>query len=142
MILQGLVLLFFCFFFSSRRRHTRCALVTGVQTCALPISSCRPPSAGPCACAPTASAQTRPGSNRSPGAPPDFGRLHRWIKDFAVSISPCPGRSSRPCRLMGSVATIVKLEHAWRRLDGRNDDGFKVSTFPGRSETRWYEKEC
>src|SRR3546814_2914670 len=26
------------FFFASRRRHTRCALVTGVQTCALPIS--------------------------------------------------------------------------------------------------------
>ena len=25
------------FFFSSRRRHTRCADVTGVQTCALPI---------------------------------------------------------------------------------------------------------
>src|SRR3546814_3461178 len=31
----GVVVLFF---FSSRRRHTRCALVTGVQTCALPIS--------------------------------------------------------------------------------------------------------
>src|SRR3546814_18759264 len=37
------------FFFSSRRRHTKCALVTGVQTCALPISAsctsswtCRP----------------------------------------------------------------------------------------------------
>src|SRR3546814_6078177 len=29
----------FMFFFSSRRRHTRCALVTGVQTCALPIST-------------------------------------------------------------------------------------------------------
>src|SRR3546814_3275160 len=27
----------FCLF-SSRKRHTRCALVTGVQTCALPIS--------------------------------------------------------------------------------------------------------
>src|SRR3546814_1364692 len=27
----------FCVFFASRRRHTRCALVTGVQTCALPI---------------------------------------------------------------------------------------------------------
>src|SRR3546814_11721966 len=27
----------FPFFFSSRRRHTGCALVTGVQTCALPI---------------------------------------------------------------------------------------------------------
>src|SRR3546814_13953289 len=37
------------FFLSSRRRHTRCALVTGVQTCALPISplplyrTCDPP---------------------------------------------------------------------------------------------------
>src|SRR3546814_3902625 len=29
------------FFFSSRRRHTRCALVTGVQTCALPIFDVR-----------------------------------------------------------------------------------------------------
>src|SRR3546814_9226174 len=29
---------FYGVFFSSRRRHTRCALVTGVQTCALPIS--------------------------------------------------------------------------------------------------------
>src|SRR3546814_2749031 len=41
------------FFFSSRRRHTRCALVTGVQTCALPILKfffriilLRPPFAG------------------------------------------------------------------------------------------------
>src|SRR3546814_6454475 len=32
------ILIVFCwFFFSSRRRHTICALVTGVQTCALPI---------------------------------------------------------------------------------------------------------
>src|SRR3546814_8510634 len=30
-------LCYLCFFFSSRRRHTRCALVTGVQTGALPI---------------------------------------------------------------------------------------------------------
>src|SRR3546814_2268071 len=39
------------FFFSSRRRHTRCALVTGVQTCALPIlelvlTLVAPPNAG------------------------------------------------------------------------------------------------
>ena len=34
-----------------------------------------------------------------------------------------------PCE--GSVAKIVKLEHAWRRLDGRNDDGFQVAPFPG-----------
>src|SRR3546814_6089110 len=37
-------LLWCIFFFSSRRRHTRCALVTGVQTCALPISPVLPPS--------------------------------------------------------------------------------------------------
>src|SRR3546814_16408154 len=35
-----------CLLFSSRRRHTRCALVTGVQTCALPISGAAFPSAG------------------------------------------------------------------------------------------------
>src|SRR3546814_728552 len=38
-ILIILYVFVFCyFFFSSRRRHTSCALVTGVQTCALPIS--------------------------------------------------------------------------------------------------------
>src|SRR3546814_7880289 len=35
------------FFFSSRRRHTRCALVTGVQTCALPISCFRRSTSSP-----------------------------------------------------------------------------------------------
>src|SRR3546814_9615299 len=34
--------LIFVFVFSSRRRHTRCALVTGVQTCALPITRNHP----------------------------------------------------------------------------------------------------
>src|SRR3546814_3500241 len=34
-------------FFSSRRRHTRCALVTGVQTCALPIFAIKLDSPGP-----------------------------------------------------------------------------------------------
>src|SRR3546814_4833413 len=40
MCVLSVIYVLFCFFFSSRRRHTRCALVTGVQTCALPI--CRP----------------------------------------------------------------------------------------------------
>src|SRR3546814_13110335 len=35
------------YFFSSRRRHTRCALVTGVQTCALPICEPAPEDANP-----------------------------------------------------------------------------------------------
>src|SRR3546814_7965924 len=37
MVLLVCVVLLLCFFVSSRRLHTRCALVTGVQTCALPI---------------------------------------------------------------------------------------------------------
>src|SRR3546814_10457783 len=43
------VSLFHSFVFSSRRRHTRCALVTGVQTCALPISCRAKPGAPPAA---------------------------------------------------------------------------------------------
>src|SRR3546814_10609061 len=34
-----LLMVYLAFFFSSRRRHTRCALLTGVHTCSLPISA-------------------------------------------------------------------------------------------------------
>src|SRR3546814_1856234 len=44
-------------FFSSRRRHTRCALVTGVQTCALPICAHRPARAAPAPVPPSATAR-------------------------------------------------------------------------------------
>src|SRR3546814_20795581 len=39
LIMYTLDVLKHVYFFSSRRRHTSCALVTGVQTCALPITS-------------------------------------------------------------------------------------------------------
>src|SRR3546814_1322576 len=42
LLLNSFCLLSLFFFFSSRRRHTRCALVTVVQTCALPISEHHP----------------------------------------------------------------------------------------------------
>src|SRR3546814_3125817 len=58
---------FLCFFFSSRRRHTRCALVTGVQTCALPISLSRLRSA--CACPPCPKPTKTP-PQRSPRSRP------------------------------------------------------------------------
>src|SRR3546814_7626767 len=66
-------------FFSSRRRHTRCALVTGVQTCALPISA--PPAA-------RAGRRSAPASacrkRRGGACPPDRLRKNR------------PFRSCRP----------------------------------------------
>src|SRR3546814_2903811 len=44
LIYSGIALYFvMCFFVSSRRRHTSCALVTGVQTCALPIYRAKRP---------------------------------------------------------------------------------------------------
>src|SRR3546814_5856445 len=66
------------FFLSGRRRHTRCALVTGVQTCALPISSRH----DPCRSAWRDAALPSPGDSRS----------HRWRRP-ARAIS--PNRNSR-----------------------------------------------
>src|SRR3546814_6542355 len=63
---------FYLFFFSSRRRHTRCALVTGVQTCALPISHDR---AVPC----------------SGEAMPDLGKASRQTGNSPVT----PDRTAR-----------------------------------------------
>src|SRR3546814_6160670 len=70
-----------CFFCSSRRRHTRCALVTGVQTCALPISN------------PTKSVPAKPahhggcrvgGSQSDPGRPQAASRRGRSPQEAAL----------------------------------------------------------
>src|SRR3546814_3732318 len=72
-------------FFSSRRRHTRCALVTGVQTCALPIWAAAV-APGP---AEAAAARRRTTGWWSPAA---RCRVHRRPCSIA-----CPGRR-RPAR--------------------------------------------
>src|SRR3546814_8527827 len=68
-------MIFLFFFVSSRRRHTRCALVTGGQTCALPISRQEP---------------DQPQIRRDPG------RLARWRRagnrlPDRRRRRPCPG---------------------------------------------------
>src|SRR3546814_17687492 len=56
------------FFFSSRRRHTRCALVTGVQTCALPIyRNINNPIQGVGICVPRSSTFNVPGTTTQTG---------------------------------------------------------------------------
>ena len=60
----------------------------------------------------------------NPAAATDLDELFEQ-KSTPLAAHPALGR------LGGSVAKIVKLEHAWRRLDGRNDDGFQVAPFPG-----------
>src|SRR3546814_3524400 len=60
-----------CFFFvSSRRRHTRCALVTGVQTCALPISR-----------------QAKAGSRDTDGAAPVADDSAETIDDYPAEVA-------------------------------------------------------
>src|SRR3546814_2491048 len=72
-----MILVFAFFFFSSRRRHTRCALVTGVQTCALPICSRASP-AIPISAASCCSAPAKAGAQDD-----ERCRLHLWTPAFA-----------------------------------------------------------
>src|SRR3546814_2015853 len=83
--------LMYVFFFSSRRRHTRCALVTGVQTCALPIFflSSRRASEGP------RSAELR----------------HFWRNHFPLLIANPDRLKSKGCR--------AKWKVVFERLGGR-----------------------
>src|SRR3546814_10699077 len=85
-VISGYVGFFYLFFFSSRRRHTRCALVTGVQTCALP-SWLRDPPAAPQPVVRAWSARCR--GSGTPGRPAP-GPWHRWF-----SPSPAPPRPIR-----------------------------------------------
>src|SRR3546814_13568724 len=66
-----------------------------------------------------------------------------WPPELSIFGSAWKRPSSRPPAngmasgdpFAGSVAKIVKLAHAWRRLDGRNDDGFQVAPFTGCCDT-------
>src|SRR3546814_2047577 len=104
------------FFFSSRRRHTRCALVTGVQTCALPISAePKSPSAEP---QNQQSAAVRPPS--PPPRPEEIPRpAPREGKDFLWPVR-------------GTV-----ISGFGPRGKGLHNDGINI-----RSEERRVGKEC
>src|SRR3546814_9293823 len=76
--------------FSSRRRHTRCALVTGVQTCSLPIYSPYAGCAGDIGCRRHGNGADR-AHLRDPEKPerPALVRRHRHL---------CEGRRAEPWR--------------------------------------------
>src|SRR3546814_2722982 len=65
------------FFFSIIRRHTRCSLVTGVQTCALPISAAIRPAAGWPPPEPVPPSADRPSLGSPLGLPPIFDRTRK-----------------------------------------------------------------
>src|SRR3546814_7898861 len=76
--------LFGFFFFSSRRLHTRCALVTGVQTCALPICT------GVTGRDVTPEALAQVQDKEIPG----FGELFRWLSYQKIGTSTVQSRAT------------------------------------------------
>src|SRR3546814_6611399 len=99
----------FVFFFSGRRRHTRCALVTGVQTCALPICwpSCKasapPPGWTPpgsaCPGRACCSGKRQPSGRRS-------GTGSNCDRNRAI---PCSGKGCPPCRSEEHTSELQSL---------------------------------
>src|SRR3546814_4560931 len=93
-VISGVYMFFYAidlvlyFFFSSRGRQTRCALVTGVQTCALPIC--------PAAIDELVKAQMVPGPSLVNEDPPLHTLRRRHIRDALVNPRRKIGRAS--CR--------------------------------------------
>src|SRR3546814_19332388 len=106
------------FFFSSRRRHTRCALVTGVQTCALPISGPEAPprcrQAKPAGKVERAPAASQPGGRRRLSRPYRKGRRHHHHHHQAHQHEH-PWRQDRKSVVEGKSVS-VRVELGGRRI--------------------------
>src|SRR3546814_20619571 len=134
-------MIWFVFFFSSRRRHTRCALVTGVQTCALPIWVILRNHVLHCGCArfnahqfidiPTA--KVRLGGARKPIVPLDQ-RLMRLCPSFellleammtmcrrAIGAPPSQRRENKPAPLHRSMANSSRVAARYRKMCGKSE---------------------
>src|SRR3546814_6417522 len=113
------------FCFSSRRRHTRCALVTGVQTCALPICSER-----------WRKLIVRPDDD---GPPVD----RRYLEMCVFSHLASELKSGDTC-VVGSEAFADVREHLlpWAECEARLADFCAKVDIPPRSEERRVGKEC
>src|SRR3546814_14209882 len=96
------------FLCSSRRRHTRCALVTGVQTCALPI--CWYPKAVPVGDAGALAVI------EGYATPPAIARLSDDTATILADFAPSPAPA-----IPGTMRY-----HRWRGRDGREVGGWRV----------------
>src|SRR3546814_6019036 len=110
------------FFFSSRRRHTRCALVTGVQTCARPIYL--PPHPDLANSAQHATRWREVGLNHVATTPPlqiPLGRLSPRVKtahwsanqptEGPIPALPVPDHTAQPC-----IALLVRHHPLLQRI--------------------------
>src|SRR3546814_13363671 len=122
------------FFFSSRRRHTRCALVTGVQTCALPILSVPSPLQGRT----PVRQSSRPTCSRRPALSPDAtapSLVAGLWDESAARASPVLRHFSDAFASVHETKTVGKRDAL--RLVGQDD-----SLPHGRSDERRVGKGC
>src|SRR3546814_14998129 len=111
------VLSLFCFF-SSRRRHTRCALVTGVQTCALPIWPARLVDVADLVLFEDQVVGRAP--RREPGAPPGRGPKDPLPPDVAArgvgaeAVPPAVEIDRKEVRV--GKGGVVRVVLGWRRI--------------------------
>src|SRR3546814_6107482 len=113
-------------FFSSRRRHTICALVTGVQTCALPILNKTPSRARSCI---GAIAMLIIGLSAGPAAAFETSAEHALLLDYhtgAVLLSKNPNELMEPAS-MTKMMTIYMLFSRLKNGSLSLDDTFPVS---------------
>src|SRR3546814_411238 len=127
------VILCFSFFCSSRRRHTRCALWTGVQTCALPIYFWAMGDTGPCGPCTEIFYDHDPDGSKGiwggpPGSPEEDG--DRWIEIWNVVFMQFERGSDGVMAPLPapSVDTGMGLERIAALLQGYNDN-YRTDTF-------------
>src|SRR3546814_1119968 len=102
------------FFFSSRRRHTRCALVTGVQTCALPILDLAPRQA----LLHAAGRHEAVGAAASRGAPAGAGQGDIAALEQPVLVISVIGEAAY--RALGARRAVAVVERAVAVLDRKS----------------------
>src|SRR3546814_7293192 len=102
-------------FVSSRRRHTRCALVTGVQTCALPI--CR--EASHLIAIPILHKKMQ--ETNSPDAPALLEALHGpWFGDCHSADADAAGQFRLVCTMMMAMNHEADTHRSGECVDFRN----------------------
>src|SRR3546814_6854940 len=117
------------FFFSSRRRHTRCALVTGVQTCALPIWCGRTDSC--CRC--ERRRRRRRGSRRGRRRPVEECRTHvRSAVPGHVVRRSCVGWVERSEEHTSELQSLMRISYAVfclkKKITNENRYSYEVYT--------------
>src|SRR3546814_13803635 len=112
-----------CFFVSSRRGHTRCGLVTGVQTCALPIFL------------PPATTRKKRPLSRQDGCHPHARLLPISVPAWRHGDQPCSVRADHSPALgrETSALPVARADRSPARMGPRQSEADRKSVVEGNS---------